>query len=109
MSAAKTTMSTTGVPWLRSVANSTIPLPIVAATFSSTPQSTGAAEMKFKNAAQATAVIGASTRVDTTVAMEFAASWKPLMKSKARATTMRRTTVARAWGAVRRARGRRPR
>ena len=30
--------------------------------------------MKLKNAAQMTAVLGASTRVDTTVAMEFAAS-----------------------------------
>jgi hypothetical protein len=49
----------------------------------------------LKKAAQATAVIGDSTRVDTTVAMEFAASWKPLMKSKASATTMRPMTTAR--------------
>ncbi len=34
---------------------------------------------KLKNAAHATACFGVSTRVDTTVAMEFAASWNPLM------------------------------
>src|SRR5262245_17407899 len=33
---------------------------------------------KLKNAAHATAVRGESTRVDTTVAIELAASWKPL-------------------------------
>ena len=33
---------------------------------------------KLKNAAQTTAVRGDSTRVDTTVAIELAASWKPL-------------------------------
>src|SRR5579883_1057414 len=46
--------------------------------------------MKLKKAAQTTATRGLRTRVDTTVAMELAASWKPFMKSKARATrTMR--------------------
>jgi len=35
--------------------------------------------MKLKAAAQMTAFPGDSTRVDTTVAMELAASWKPLM------------------------------
>ena len=30
---------------------------------------------------------GGSTRVETTVAIEFAASWKPLMKSNASAST----------------------
>ena len=50
--------------------------------------------MKLKNAAQATACVGDSTRVDTTVAIELAASWKPLMKSKISATTtMSATTV----------------
>ena len=72
-----------------------MPLPIVAATFSSTPHRTGAAEMKLKNAAHATAQSGESTRVETTVAMEFAASWKPLMKSNARATRMSPTTMVR--------------
>jgi hypothetical protein len=35
--------------------------------------------MKLKKAAQITAIPGERTRVDTTVAIEFAASWKPLM------------------------------
>ena len=37
------------------------------------------AAMKLKNAAQTTAFPGVRTRVETTVAIEFAASWKPLM------------------------------
>ena len=37
------------------------------------------AAMKLKNAAQTTALPGVSTRVETTVAIELAASWKPLM------------------------------
>src|SRR5581483_9410260 len=44
--------------------------------------------MKLKKAAQMTARRGVRTRVLTTVAMEFAASWKPLVKSKASAMTM---------------------
>src|SRR5262249_10269914 len=47
---------------------------------------------KLKNAAQNTAMRGESTRVDTTVAIEFAASWKPLMTSKTSATAVIRTT-----------------
>src|SRR5215475_4682093 len=39
-----------------------------------------------------TACSGVSTRVETTVAMELAASWKPLMKSKTSATRMMKTT-----------------
>ena len=35
--------------------------------------------MKLKNAAHTTACPGDRTRVDTIVAIEFAASWKPLM------------------------------
>src|SRR5512145_2674856 len=50
--------------------------------------------MKLKKAAQATAFIGERTRVDTTVAIELAASWNPLMKSKARARRTRKTTTA---------------
>ena len=42
---------------------------------------------KLKKAAQTTAWRGERTRVETTVAMELAASWKPLMKSKASATS----------------------
>ena len=37
------------------------------------------AATKLKNAAQMTALPGERTRVDTTVAIEFAASWNPLM------------------------------
>ena len=45
---------------------------------------------KLKNADQITAWVGERTLVETTVAMEFAASWKPFMKSK----TMARTIIA---------------
>ncbi len=41
---------------------------------------------KLKHAAQTTAAIGLSTRVPTIVAMEFAESWNPLMKSNMKAT-----------------------
>jgi hypothetical protein len=54
---------------------STMSLPMVFATAS--PSTTNA--MKLKKAAQTTAAPGLSTRVETTVAMEFAASWNPLM------------------------------
>ena len=67
---------------------STTPFPIVLATLVSKKN----AAMKLKNAAQRTACCGLSTRVDTTVAMEFAASWKPLMKSKTSARKTRRMT-----------------
>jgi len=45
---------------------------------------------KLKKAAQITACNGVRTLVDTIVAIEFAASWKPLIKSKIRP---RRITV----------------
>ena len=54
---------------------SIIPEPTVFAT--AVPKVNAAT--KLKNAAQTTALPGESTRVDTTVAIEFAASWKPLM------------------------------
>ena len=54
---------------------SMIPLPMVCATCSG--NTTNA--MKLKKAAHTTAWRGVNTRVDTTVAIEFAASWKPLM------------------------------
>ncbi len=54
---------------------STMPAPMVLAT--AVPKMNAAA--KLKNAAQTTALPGDSTRVETTVAMELAASWKPLM------------------------------
>ena len=56
----------------------TTPLAMVAAT--AVPKMPKA--MKLKNAAQTTAWNGLSTRVDTIVAIELAASWKPLTKSK---------------------------
>ena len=49
------------------------------------------AATKLKKAAQTTAFCGERTRVETTVAIEFAASWKPLRKSKTSATRMMRT------------------
>jgi hypothetical protein len=54
---------------------STMPEPTVLAT--AVPNTKAA--MKLKNAAHTTACPGDSTRVETTVAMELAASWKPLM------------------------------
>ncbi len=54
---------------------STIPEPMVLAT--AVPKMNAAT--KLKKAAQTTALPGDSTRVDTTVAIELAASWKPLM------------------------------
>ena len=47
---------------------------------------TALAAMKLKNDAQTTAHFGRSTRVETMVAIELAASCKPLRKSNARAT-----------------------
>ena len=44
--------------------------------------------MKLKNAAHMTAYRGLNTRVETMVAMEFAASCKPLRKSNASAITI---------------------
>jgi len=46
---------------------------------------------KLKNAAHTTACSGVRTRVETTVAIELAASWNPLMKSKTRATMTMKT------------------
>jgi hypothetical protein len=59
-------------------------VPIVAATC--TPKNKNA--MKLKNAANTTAMPGESTRVETTVAIEFAASCNPLRKSKISATAI---------------------
>src|SRR6476646_7729252 len=60
------------------------PFPIVFAT--AVPNEKAAT--KLKKAAQKTAWNGERTRVDTTVAIEFAESCIPLMKSKTRATRM---------------------
>jgi hypothetical protein len=49
------------------------------------------AAMKFQNAAHATARKGVRTRVETTVAIELAASCQPLENSKVSVRTMTRT------------------
>ena len=72
-------------PWSpTTIAGSMIPLPIVVAT--ARPKKRN--EMKLKKAAQSTANCGLSTRVETTVAIELAASCRPFRKSKASATTI---------------------
>src|SRR5262245_61544418 len=48
--------------------------------------------MKLKNAAQATAYCGRSTRVETIVAIELAASCRPFRKSNASAITISATS-----------------
>src|SRR5918999_387343 len=50
---------------------------------------------KLNSAAQTTAIRGVSTRVETTVAIELAASWKPLVKSNTSARTTMATTATR--------------
>ena|SRR5437773_11560761 len=64
------------------------PFPIVFAT--AVPKENAAT--KLKKAAQKTAWNGERTRVDTTVAIEFAESCIPLMKSKTSATAMMKRT-----------------
>jgi len=64
---------------------SMMPLPTVVATLS--PNTRKA--MKLKNDAQNTAKDGRSTRVETTVAIEFAASFSPLRKSNSSAVAIR--------------------
>src|SRR5262245_33018222 len=53
-----------------------------------TPSWKNSSATKLNAAAHSTAARGDSTRVATTVATELAASWKPLMMSKAKAATM---------------------
>src|SRR5687768_5435330 len=53
------------------------------------------AATKLKNAAQMTAAVGVSTRVETIVAIELAASWNPLRKSNTSATKMMKMTSQR--------------
>ena len=71
-----------------------MPVPMVAATLR--PKKMKA--MKLKNAAHATAYCGRNTRVETIVAMEFAASCSPLRKSKTSATAIRPTSAGKAIG-----------
>ncbi len=56
--------------------------------------------MKLKNAAQKTAYCGLSTRVETMVAMEFAASCRPFRKSKNSATPIRPTRSGKGEGQI---------
>src|SRR5678815_6064068 len=67
-----------------------MPFPTIFAT--ATPRTNTAT--KLKKAAQITAIPGVRTRVETTVAIELAASWKPFRKSKTRARTMTRMMYA---------------
>jgi hypothetical protein len=66
----------------------TIPVAIVAATSIETN-----APRKLRTAALSTATRGESARVETLVAIEFAVSWKPLVKSKNRATATTVTSI----------------
>jgi hypothetical protein len=69
----------------------TTPLPIVAATFNGNTRKA----TKLKVAASKTAEKGDKTLVETTVAIEFAESWNPLMKSniKTRPITMYKKVI----------------
>jgi hypothetical protein len=67
---------------------STRPLAIVAATLKETN-----APAKLRTADMRTASRGESARVETLVAIEFAVSWKPFVKSKKSATTTTATSV----------------
>ena len=66
----------------------TMPVAIVAATANDTN-----APAKLRIAASRTAVRGVSARVETLVAIAFAVSWKPFVKSKKRATATTATRV----------------
>src|SRR5437868_8214349 len=68
-----------------------MPLPMVSATC--VPNTRKA--MKLKNAAHSTAYCGRSTRVETMVAIELAASCSPLRKSNSSATAIRPTRIGR--------------
>src|SRR5450631_4606636 len=70
---------------------SMMPVPMVWATLS--PNTAKAT--KLKNAAHSTAYCGRSTRVDTIVAIELAASCNPLRKSNSNATAINPTRIGR--------------
>src|SRR5438034_2099772 len=75
-------MSAPNITAASTASAATIPVPTVWATWR--PKNKNA--MKLKNAAQITAYCGRSTRVETTVAIELAASCSPFKKSNASAT-----------------------
>src|SRR5579859_4802617 len=62
--------------------------PIVLATLEWITRTVTRPPRRLKTAAIATAQPGVSARVETEVAMAFAVSWKPLVKSKATAATI---------------------
>ena len=72
----------------RDGSESTRPLAIVAATLKETK-----APAKLRTADMSTASRGERARVETVVAIEFAVSWKPFVKSKKSATTTTATSV----------------
>ncbi len=77
-------MSAPNITAASTASAATIPVPTVWATWR--PKNKNA--MKLKNAAQITAYCGRSTRVETTVAIEFAASCRPFNTSKISATAI---------------------
>src|SRR5215475_7299442 len=84
-------ISAAKITWASTTDGSMIPVPMVLATLSpNTPKAT-----KLKNAAQDTAYCGRSTRVETMVAMELAASCTPLRKSNSSATAIRAVNAKR--------------
>ena len=90
---------TAGVTMLASM----MPVPSVSATCR--PKNRKA--MKLKKAAQTTAYCGRSTRVETIVAIELAASCSPFRKSKSSAMAIgRRAAEGRGWRPSRRSRSR---
>ena len=79
------------ITWVSITLGSMIPVPMVCATLS--PNTAKAT--KLKNAAHSTAYCGRSTRVDTIVAIELAASCNPLRKSNSSATAINPTRIGR--------------
>src|SRR5207248_3098998 len=77
------------INWLLTMLGSMMSFWMVSATLSGKTRNA----TKLKNAAQSTAARGLSTRVETTVATELAASWRPLRKSKVSASRMSSHTV----------------
>ncbi len=79
------------ITWASTIEGSMMPVPMVWATCS--PNTMKAT--KLKNAAQTTANCGRSTRVETMVAIELAASCRPFRKSNSSATAISPTRTGR--------------
>src|SRR6185312_5869185 len=80
------------ITWASITLGSMMPVPMVLATCR--PNTRNAT--KLKNAAQTTAYCGRSTRVETMVAIEFAASCRPFRKSNSNATAINPTRTGKA-------------